>query len=100
MSQACSRKKLILITVQAQVILHHFHFSIICSNLFFHFRNYFPRDNATLVLSEEGRLDADMSIKNVKTPSLWELIQIDALEKRNKQSGKKFNKFDQCQNEL
>ena len=96
-SQACSRKKLILITVQAQVI---FHFSIICSNLFFHFRNYFPRDNAILVLSEEGRLDADMSIKNVKTPSLWELIQIDALEKRNKQSGKKFNKFDQCQNEL
>ena len=51
-------------------------------------------------MSEEGLFNGDMSMKNARTPSLWELIQIDALEKRNKQSDKKLKKCDQCEHEL
>ena len=39
-------------------------------------------------------------MKNVKTPSLWELIQIDALEKKKMQSDKKLNKCNQCEHGL
>ena len=41
-----------------------------------------------------------MSMKNVKPSPLWELIQIDALEKRSTQSDKKLKKCDQCEHEL
>ena len=47
-------------------------------------------------MSDEDLFDADMSMKNVETPSLWELIKKDALEKKNMQSDMKLNKCDQC----
>ena len=51
-------------------------------------------------MPDEGLYNADMSMKNVKTPSLWELIQIDALEKKKMQSDKKLNNCDQCEHGL